>query len=301
MEMTVNNVVGNGTSTLEITVPHLAKNEGGEVYMHTLPGNLCYARVKAIPDEKLKAAGITIIKEVRRITTGEQGEYVACETNKGERGVLLAGREWLRELVINRDQIAAIMDAARTNFWAQQRADYAANVEQPLLVAMRAEADALRAKIPADAVEVLAQQVGDADGYPIMRYTANGVEVSWQDVEIVGTASAVRPGALGAFASTTVAYTSPAKITARIDADRAAAEKREAHKQDLLTTQIPASALASYRRYHGDAEAAWAAGEEADWAAINNWSPYIEAQGHGSIRAAVRQMQEAAKEQPLDE
>jgi hypothetical protein len=302
MEMIVNNVVGAGTSTLEVAVPALAKNAHGEVYMHSLPGNLCYANIRVVVvDLKLKAAGITSIRSVRRIATGAQGEYVACDTNKGERGLLLADRDWLRELIINRDQIASIMDGARENFWKKQRADYAANVERPLLAAMQAQAVALRAQIPVGAIEILAQQIGDADGDPIMRYTADGVEISWQDVEIVGTASAVRPGALGAFAAITVAYTYAEKITTKIAADSAAAAKRAVDKQELLTTVIPTSALASYRRYHGDAEAAWEAGDETDWAAINNWSPYIEAQGKGSLRAIARQMQEAAKEQPLDD
>lgn len=300
MQITVNNVVGSGTSVLEVDLPPLEKNEHGEVYMHSLPGNLCYAAIKAAPDAAMAKAGITVIKAVRRIATGAQGAYVLCDTNKGERGILLAARDWLRELVENRDQIASMMDVARSAFWAQQRADYARDIEQPLLDAMRAKADDLRKKIPSGTVEVHATQIGSADGDPIMRYMANGVEIGWQDAEIVGTACAVRPGALGAFASITVAYTTAEKITARVARDEAIAAKRAADAHELRTTAIPASALDSYNRYHGDAEAAWAAGDESGWSAINHWEPYIEAQGKGSIHADVRQMQEAAKEQPLD-
>lgn len=300
MQMTVNNVVGSGTSTLDVAVPTLAKNDHGEVYMHTLPGNLCYAAIKVAPDAAMIKAGITNIKAVRRILTGEQGEYVLCDTNKGERGILLAGRDWLRALVANRDQIEAIMDAARSAFWAQQRSDYARDVELPLIAAMQARAAELRAQIPQGAIEVCAKQEGSADGDPLMSYTANGIEIDWRDVEIVGTASAIRPGALGAFATITVAYTTAAKVGAKIDLDNQRAEKRAAERRELLATSIPPSALDSYKQYRGDAEAAWAAGDESAWAAINNWSPYIEAQGQGSIHAAVRKMQEAAKEQPLD-
>lgn len=84
--------------------------------------------------------------------------------------------------------------------WAEQRIAQEA-IDAPILAAMQDKANELRAQIPVGHIEVIAQQTGDADGTTIMQYTVDGVVVNWQDVTVIGWASAIRPGAMGSFAS----------------------------------------------------------------------------------------------------
>lgn len=46
----------------------------------------------------------------------------------------------------------------------------------------------------------------------------------------------------------------------------------------LLATKVPADALAAYKRFGGDHEAAWEAEDEMAWALIQQYGPAIEAQ-----------------------
>ena len=123
-----------------------------------------------------------------------------------------------------------IDNAAREAKWAEQRAAQDA-IDTPLLTAMYGRANELRAQIPADHVEAIATKTGDMDGDPIMEYTADGVVVSWQDVNHIGWASAIRPGAMGSFASLHICSISKAKLE-QIKADKVAAEtKKDADKK----------------------------------------------------------------------
>jgi pyruvoyl-dependent arginine decarboxylase (PvlArgDC) len=100
-------------------------------------------------------------------------------------------------------------------------------IDKPLLAEMDSEAARLRGLIPADSVEVQSVKTGYADGDPIMEHTAEGVEVSWGDIVVHGHATAIRPGALGAFASVCIASIPRAKlegIKQKIESD--AAEKK---------------------------------------------------------------------------
>ena len=123
-----------------------------------------------------------------------------------------------------------VAQAAREAKWAEQRAAQDA-IDAPLLVAMAERANELRAQIPADHIEVVAKQTGDMDGDPIMQYTVDGVILNWQDVNHIGWASAIRPGAMGSFASIQICSISKDKLE-QIKADRLSAEtKKEAEKK----------------------------------------------------------------------
>jgi len=70
----------------------------------------------------------------------------------------------------------------------------------------------------------------------------------------------------------------------RVDYE-AAKTKRDAniksarrYQAELIAMDIPASARADYRRYNGDAEAAWERADEAAWAAIRKYGEAIETQ-----------------------
>ena len=129
--------------------------------------------------------------------------------------------------------------SARQAKWAAETAKQAAE-NAPLIAAMNARADALQATIPTGSILVKCEKLGDLDGDPIYRYTAEGIEVAWQDVVILGRTDAVRPGALGAFAERCVAYITPAKLVevrTRIETTRAQTTEKASRPQTTKTCQ----------------------------------------------------------------
>ena len=100
-------------------------------------------------------------------------------------------------------------------------------IEAPLLAAMDAEADRLRLTIPAGHIEVTVTQTGDIDGYPILQYTVNAHVIPWQDVQHLGTAYAIRPGAMGAFATRRIASISRERLAEIIASQKSVQEKKE--------------------------------------------------------------------------
>jgi hypothetical protein len=204
---------------------------------------------------------------------------VECQSNRGEVGVVLSSRPWLADLINSALAIQEAIQTIRTEYWSRERAEYRATVEAPLIDKMNAEAMLLRDKIPAGAIEVEIKQIGDADGYPLLSYRANLVDMVASDVTMVGCASAIRPGAMNSFADVYVGYTTLELIAARSACTQARADAIKAEQLELTTTVVPAGVMVDYRRYKGNAEKAWECGDESAWAAINNWSPFIEAQG----------------------
>lgn len=91
---------------------------------------------------------------------------------------------------------------------------------------MEKELCRLRKEIPEGATVVYAQKIGNADGVPIMQYITAGIEISWQDIVVVGWASAIRPGAMGAFREECVCYILPEKLE-KIKTEKLAKEKKE--------------------------------------------------------------------------
>jgi len=93
---------------------------------------------------------------------------------------------------------------------AQREVEKAA--DQVLVDEMNAKAQELRNQIPAGHLEVTATIVGDFDGYPQIEYTVENVKINWQDVNVIGWASAVRPGAMGSFAKVCIASISAERL-----------------------------------------------------------------------------------------
>jgi hypothetical protein len=129
-------------------------------------------------------------------------------------------------------------NAIREAKWAEQRAAQDA-IDAPLLAAMQDRANDLRAQIPADHIEVVADKTGDMDGAPIMQYTANGEIVSWQDINVVGWASAIRPGAMGSFASVQICSIGKDKLE-QIKADKIVAANKKADEEKTETDRVDA-------------------------------------------------------------
>jgi hypothetical protein len=186
-----------------------------------------------------------------------------------------------------------------TTKWAAKQAEQAA-IDKPLLDAMNAEAARLRALIPVYCIEVTVKKTGDLDGDPILEYTADGIQINWGDAEVIGWASATRPGALGSFASICVAYISQKRLreikTAQATAKEAKELAKEAMEKGLKEALIPQRAIDAYNQYHGDADEAWEDENETAWAMIREWAPYIEAQ-HGINKTKLhKEISEASRE-----
>ena len=143
--------------------------------------------------------------------------------------------EIISELITRKNAQAAKQIELKAR-WAEQRAMQDA-IDAPLLADMAAKANELRAQIPADHVEVIATQTGDMDGDPIMQYTAKGEIVSWSDITVIGWAGAIRPGAMGAFASIQICSISRDKLE-QIKTAKAAAETTKAAAKKAETDRI---------------------------------------------------------------
>jgi hypothetical protein len=132
----------------------------------------------------------------------------------------------------------ARLKAKRETEWAIHKAEQDA-IDNPLLDAMNKKADGLIASIPADHVRVTVEQIGDADGDPILKYTVDGIELNWRDIETVGIASAIRPGAMGAFAEERVCSISCEKLK-EIKAAKVAAENKKLETNKVESERIAA-------------------------------------------------------------
>lgn len=119
--------------------------------------------------------------------------------------------------------------AEREARWVAEKAARQA-VDNPLREAAEKQAAEIRASIPAGNIPVKVEQVGSADGDPIYDYYADGIKINWDDCIHHGTASAIRPGALGAFFVDQV-YSIPRARLDEIKAEQAAKDADAAAKK----------------------------------------------------------------------
>jgi hypothetical protein len=145
-------------------------------------------------------------------------------------------RPELAKLVAEYKEIDAQKQAEREIVWAKKRAEEEA-AAKPLIEAMNAKAEELRRSIPADHIEVQAEQIGSFDGYPQMEYTVDGFEIGWEDVNVVGWATATWPNALSPFQSICIASISREKLE-ELKAAKVAAEKKKAEDKRKAEDEI---------------------------------------------------------------
>jgi len=111
--------------------------------------------------------------------------------------------------------------------------------ERPMLESMNKKAQEFRGQIPEDGIPVKIEKTGNMDGDDMLEYSVDGVKLSWRDIVYVGTASAIRPGAMGAFASVRVAYITRTKleeIKLKNQAEKTGKEEKiQAEKQRIET------------------------------------------------------------------
>lgn len=152
-------------------------------------------------------------------------------------------------LVADYHRTQAAEKAEREARWAREKDERAA-ADQPHIDKMLADEAALVDQIPAGAIRVEVVQNGSLDGDPILDYYVHGITIGWDDITMVGTAAAVRTGALGHFDCRRVAYITrenldrivaerQAKVEAEKEKKRAAAARREEIKRIAIETGKP--------------------------------------------------------------
>lgn len=151
----------------------------------------------------------------------------------------LVGGKHLCARVDTRPELAALADefmrrraAQNTELearWAAKKAEDEA-IDKPLREDAEKQAAEIRASIPAGNIPVKVEKVGSTDGDPIYDYYADGIKINWNDCIHHGTASAIRPGALGAFFVDQV-YSIPRARLDEIKAERAAKDADAAAKK----------------------------------------------------------------------
>lgn len=267
MKITLKNP--NTHETTMVNLPfEFIKNDYGHVALASICDELQAPKIHLTKmDDKLAAVlrerGHHTQPEIMsvRIETGNPLISINCETIE----ISLKTRPWLADLVQNLCAAKADIAQARNQHHNACMREYQETVERPLLEKMDLEAQEMRKQIPAGGIEVAVTDDANLDGHQIHAYMANGVKLDWSDVTKVGQAYAVRPGALGAFASILVCYTTQDKIAARVQTQKTTEAKRTAEKQELLSKDVPQAALTAYRKFLGDENAAWEAEDDIAW------------------------------------
>lgn len=261
-------------------------------------GYQCYISYQIEASHNL-LPGMQLTKGSPEVTSGEKVVRFA-EKYKGKQICLrYADRPDLTALVAESETVCAEIRAEIEVKNVARRAAEKAK-DQPFIDAMNAKVAELKKQLPANHVFVTATQTGDMDGDPIMAYEAAGVNLKWDEINVIGWASAIRPGALGAFEQVCVCSIDrdalvQSKIKHEEEAIASAAKKAE-YKAKLQNTVIPDDAISDYNRYHGNADKAWEAEDEGAWAMIEKWSPYIEAQNGMHPEKAKEFLNEAMRE-----
>lgn len=237
-------------------------------------------------------AGITLKGGYLKEVNGQKLVYFDKAYKGKPVGIKYDNKPDLAALVAEYEKIQEEQSARRKEKWAAKKAVQDA-IDNPLLEAMRANAAKLHKQIPAGHIEVEVKDNGDFDGYPNLDYFVNDVKLHWSKVNNIGVASAIRPGALGSFARiyvVSIAKTEFDQIKKEQETKKTADQSRkEARQKELAETVIPPQALAAYNDYAGDADKAWENEDEAAWALIERWTPYIEAQ-HGIAPCKLQRM-----------
>ena len=152
------------------------------------------------------------------------------ETYKGKRAcVRYDNRPSLAKLVEEYKAIEEEKRRAQEARRAAKRKEEEAK-KKPLIEAMKARAEELKRQIPANHVQVTVEETGDLDGDKIYKYTVNGFKIPWNEVNIIGWASATWPNALAPFASECIASISQKRLE-ELKAEKEAEEKREAEEE----------------------------------------------------------------------
>lgn len=156
----------------------------------------------------------------------QHGPVVEFEVAGKKIKIKIPSRPELQALADYASTARKTLETARNEYWQKEREEQ----DAPALKEMEEKAAKLRSQIPKGAIEVDVKEVGNADGDPIMEYSAKGIKLGWQDITIIGHASAIRPGALAGFKTETIAYVTPETLKTVADKQLATQKQVEADK-----------------------------------------------------------------------
>jgi hypothetical protein len=209
---------------------------------------------------------------------------------------------WVLE---NRPALLAVAKEGKAQKDAEAKARRDAEIarDAPLLAEMDAEVKRLQATIPSDHVEVRVIDKGDFDGYRMEDFECGGVKLRWDQVTSIGHASAIRPGAMGAFAHRRVCSISRADLEASRSAaakNAAKAAEQKAAREAVLNAPVPEAAVAAYKSCGGDPELLHDDIDHPHYWLVKRYADAIEHQGLASgatLQKTAAQIKEAAREE----
>lgn len=126
-------------------------------------------------------------------------------------------------------------EAAETERKVRWMAERAA--DNALTAEAKAKATRIRETIPVNEIEVEIRVTGNLDGDECREYWAEGVELKYSDLRFVGAASAVRPGAQGAFYTEAIYTVSRSRLDEIKSGANTKASAAEAEIQQLETAR----------------------------------------------------------------
>ena len=188
-----------------------------------------------LTDAMKKAGWKQVSVGAGEVTTDPQrGEVLNVIANKIYDGkIALADKPELRELVENYHQIKKDYKANQDKELAPKLAE-AKRKDDEALEKFAEQKKELESKIPEGGVKVTFKERANLDGDKFYDAFANGVELESGDFTSLGWATAIRPGALGAFEEEHIAYTMPDQINKR----KAEKAKKEQSKEEKLKSDI---------------------------------------------------------------
>lgn len=176
-----------------------------------------------------------------------------------ETPVLLSAEivEWLREVAPPMIELAKKEKAEKEAKWAAERAAEA-EADRPHLQQMERKIAKIIADIPAGCIQIDCHHQGSFDGYPKLDLSHEGTPLSLGAEGVkLGAAHAIRPGAMGAFASRYVAWATPEAIEAAKashEAIKAKQDEAKSRHEAQINAPVPAEAVAAYKACRGNPE-----------------------------------------------
>jgi hypothetical protein len=209
---------------------------------------------------------------------------------------------WVLE---NRPALLADAKKGKAEYDAKVKANRDAEIarDAPLIAEMEAEVKRLQATIPSDHIEVTVIDKGDFDGYRMEDFVCDGVKLRWDQVTTIGHASAIRPGALGAFAHRRVCSISRLDLeSARAEQEKDAvkAAEKKAERETELNAPVPPEAVAAYKSCGGDPERLHDDIDHPHYWIVKRYADAIEHQGlacEATLKKMTAEMKEAAREE----
>jgi hypothetical protein len=199
-------------------------------------------------DDPMRGVGVTTITRCYNVEMVQSKRVLrtSARTKNAKKDrdfyITLASRPALDLLITNRDAINMEIDTARNAVHAAVR-QMDLDRDNVLRAEMRAKAQEMERLIPAGHLRVTVTKAGSLDGDEFYNYEVGGEQIPHSAITVHGWATAIRPGAFGAFDSICVASIAP-DVLAQIRAEKATRAAERATK----TAQSAAERVAKFQQ-----------------------------------------------------